>query len=167
MSMRAQLRTQRRAYLRVSAAVFVCAGALFALGSVALAPAALAAGPLPNPCTAVPGSAIAAAFGIASPPFALLSVVRTTETCTYSHAGVILTLFVGYSSIGQPGTVKQALAVPKLPHGLYDTFTNTAQRQVTFYKGTAASGIYGIVRTNRTVTKARLEALARTLYAGS
>ena len=117
---------------------------------------------LPNPCASVPPAVVASALGLKTAAGSKLYQVVRTATCSYRSGK--LTLFVGYTSIGLPGTVAKSTRVSGLPHGFYNTYTNTVETQVTFYKGPAASAVYGIVTTTGAVSKPNLERIARLLY---
>jgi hypothetical protein len=119
---------------------------------------------LPNPCAVVPSAQIAAALGRKSAPPATLSAVNTTATCTY---GSTLRLFVGYTAIVNPATPVLVAAVPGLPHGHFMTYKGSSQTAVLFYAGSAATGIYGVVRNYGKVSKSQLEKLAKLLYASA
>ncbi len=138
-------------------AALLCCG-LVASPSGLGAPAAL-----PNPCVAIPSAMVARALGMKTPPVSSLAVVNDTQTCSY--AGVKLTVFVGYSAIESPAIPAKVVAVPGLPHGTYDTYAGSTQTAVTFYKGTAATGTYGVIRDYGKIRKVKLETLARVLYA--
>ena len=149
----------------------VCAGVRSAAlllaavsGGLALVPTGAAAGPLPNPCQVVSGPTIAAAFGITSAPPSTLTAITQSQTCSYR--GGKLTISVGYTAIGNPAFPKTLMNVPGLPHGKFATYAGSTQTQVSFYKGSAATGIYGTVRNTGKISKAHLEAIALALYQG-
>ena len=155
-------RSRRLSAYAVASIVFVTApGAV--LASLA---SRVSASSLPDPCQVIPAAHIGAAFRTATPPTGTLTTVLSTETCLYVYKGVSLSVFVGLNSIGSPGTARKASKVPNLPNGYYATFTDSKQTQVAFYKGDPATAVYGIVRSsNGTISKLRLQAIAKDLYA--
>jgi hypothetical protein len=156
----------RRSLRRLSAYAAGLLALAIAPGALAGSASTVSAVSLPDPCQAIPSADIAAAFHVETAPPGNLSVVSSSETCLYTYKRVGLSVFVGTTSIGSPGNAKKAVKVPNLPHGYYATFTNTKQTQVSFFKGSAATGVYGIVRSSTAkVTKSHLVAIARDLYA--
>ncbi len=146
---------------RAGAAALVTAGFLAAC----LAPVSLGApATVPNPCQAVPGGVIAAAFGLAQPPPSTLSTVTNASTCSYKHG--VLTVSVGYTAITNPAAPLKVGKVSGLPNGLYETYSGSTQSEVTFFRGAASNGLYAVVRNFARMPRAKLEKIARALYAG-
>ena len=106
---------------------------------------------------------VAHALGLKTAPVSTASVVVTTQTCSY--AGVKLTVAVGYTVIQNPARPVKSSKVKGLPHGTYTTYAGSTQTQVFFYKGTAATGIYGVIRNYGKIRRAKLEQFAKALYA--
>ena len=52
-----------------------------------------------------------------------------------------------------------------VPHGAYSTYAGSTQSQLTFYTGTAATGIYGVIRNYGKVTQKSLVKLGKLLAA--
>jgi hypothetical protein len=151
-------KTARR-WGRAAASVAVLAYAGLAAAVCGLAGATS----IPNPCTAVPGTIVAAALGLAKPPATSLAVVSGTQTCSYG--GVMLTVSVGLSVLKNPATPLKVQKVKGLEHGLYSTYLGSTQTQVAFYKGSAATGTYGVIRNFGKIPRASLERFAKALYA--
>jgi hypothetical protein len=127
-----------------------------------LAPTALA--DLPNPCQAVPAGVVASALGLQQPPTSTLATVTNASTCSFK--GGMLTVSVGYTALTNPAPPLKETKVPGLPNGIYETYRGSTQTQVTFFKGTAASGLYAVIRSFGHIPKLKLEKVAKALYAG-
>jgi hypothetical protein len=141
--------------LRLGAAALVLAGCL-------LAAPALAAGATPaNPCELVPASVIARAFGVKKPPASTLSSVTNASTCSYK--GGLLTVSVGSTALTNTATPLKESKVPGLANGIYETYEGSSQTEVTFYRGSANSGLYAVVRNFGHISGAKLAAVARAL----
>ncbi len=136
------------------------------IGLFALAASAGAAGPggsLPNPCDAVPAADVAAALGVKQPPPSALAQVRNVATCSFAVGK--LTVAVGYSTLVNPAPPAHTALVASLPHGSYMTFKGSPQTEIVFYEGSAATGVYGVVRAFVPVKEGRLVTVARALAA--
>jgi len=119
---------------------------------------------LPDPCTAVPSADIAAAFGLKSAPPSTLATVRNVSTCSFGSGQ--LTVSVGYTTIANPAVPAQVTLVAGLPHGTFMTYKGSTQSEILFYKGSAATGVYGVVRNFASIGKLKLETIAKALYSG-
>jgi hypothetical protein len=130
-----------------------------------LCPAGLgASAALPNPCTAVPDTSIAALLGMKTPPPSTLSTVLNMQRCNYE--GVKLTVQVGYTVMVNPAAPAKVTNVPGLPHGIYKTYRGSTWSEVSFYVGSAAKGTYGVVSNFGKIRRAKLEKIAKLLHAG-
>jgi len=137
------------------------AGALSVCALVSAGGAAAAG--LPNPCAAVPSAAIASALGLKHAPTSSLATLPKVTTCSF--AGGKLTVAVGFTTLPNPAVPAKIVRVPGLPNGTYRTYAGSTQTEVLFFKGTAATGIYGVVRNFVRIPKLKLEAIARALSA--
>jgi hypothetical protein len=117
-----------------------------------------------DPCTAVPSALIATALGAPEAPTPTLATVMNVSTCNYGNGE--LTLSVGYTTIANQAPPAKVAAVPGLPHGKYMTYTHSTQTAIIFYQGTAATGLYGVVRNFAKIKKSNLQAIAIALNAG-
>lgn len=145
-------------------AVLVAGAVLLSSCALMVAGNAAAATSLVDPCAAVPSALIASALGVSEAPASNLASVMNVSTCNYGNGE--LTVSVGYTTIANPAPPAKVATVPGLPHGRYMTYARSTQTQIIFYQGTAATGIYGVVRNFAKIKKANLEAIARALNAG-
>lgn len=122
------------------------------------------AGQPPDPCTAVPAADVAAALHAATPPPSTLATVRNVQTCSFGTGQ--LTISIGYTALGSPAVPIKESAVPGIPHGYYMTYRATTQTEISFYVGSAATGVYGVVRNFAKISKKELIVIAQALYAG-
>jgi hypothetical protein len=106
---------------------------------------------------------VAHALGLKTSPASTLSVVSSMQTCSY--AGVKLTVSTGLTVLKNPAPPLKLEKVAGLAHGTFTTYAGSTQTQITFYKGTAATGIYGVVRNFGKIRKAKLVVFAKALYA--
>jgi hypothetical protein len=156
------LRMRSRGATGVGIVAFACAACAVLGGG----PAALGArASLPDPCQIVPQPLIASAFGVKKAPPSTSTAVINATTCSYK--GGMLTISVGYTALTNPATPLKTKKVPGLPNGLYETYAGTTQTGVTFFKGTAATGLYGVVRNFGRIPEKKLEKIAKALYRGS
>ena len=118
---------------------------------------------LPDPCTAVPSADIVSALGLKHAPSSVLASVPNVETCAFANGK--LSISVGYTTIANPALPLKSVAVPGLPTGSYRTYAGSTQTEILFFKGTAASGVYGVVRQFVKIKQAKLETIAKALYA--
>ena len=136
--------------------------AALALAGCLLAVPALAAGAAPaNTCALVPASVIATAFGVKKAPASTLSSVTNASTCAYK--GGLLTVSVGSTALTNTATPLKETKVPGLTNGIYETYKGSSQTEVTFYRGSATSGLYAVVRNFGHITGPKLEAVAKAL----
>jgi hypothetical protein len=119
---------------------------------------------LPDPCTVVPSALIASAMGLKKAPPATLSTVTNVSTCAYK--GGLLTISVGYTALTNPTPPATLSKVAGLPNGRYETYTGSTQTEVTFVKGTTATGLYAVVRNFGRIPKKKLVKIAEALYKG-
>lgn len=137
-------------------AALALAGCLFA------APAGLAARAAPpNACQLVGSSIIAAAFGVKKAPASTLSTITNASTCSYK--GGLLTVSVGSTALTNTATALKTTKVPGLANGAYETYQGSSQTEVTFYRGSAAAGVYAVVRNFAHIPAPKLEAVAKAL----
>jgi hypothetical protein len=154
-------RTPRAASLRTGVAMLGGVAALLVIG----VPAGFGMrSDLPNPCQIVPTSLIASALGTKKAPPGTASAVTNVSTCNYTGK---LTISVGYTALTNPAPAVTEKAVPGLPHGTYEAFAGSTQTEVTFFEGTAASGVYGVVRNYVKIPKAKLVKIAVALSKGT
>jgi hypothetical protein len=147
---------------RVSAWVVAAAvGSLAAL--VAVGPSTGALRAIPNPCAAVPGNVVAKALGLKKAPVGAVTDVPGIETCNYP--GIKLTIAVGSRALPNPAPAKTTENVSGLPHGRYTTYAGSKASQVFFYTGSAATGVFAVLRNYGTIRKSKLEGFAKLLYA--
>lgn len=118
---------------------------------------------VPDPCSAIPSSDVLSAFHVSKMPRATLSVVNTVQTCVYGQGQ--LTVSIGYSVIANPALPVTSVTVSGLPHGVFRTYSDSSQTEITFYTGTAATGVYGVVRNFAKIPKSKLITVAKALYA--
>jgi hypothetical protein len=117
----------------------------------------------PDPCVSVSPQAVASALGLKHPPKTSEAMIPTASTCAY--AGVLLTVSVGSTAITNPAPPKKVVKVSGLPNGQYMTYSGSTQSQITFFKGTAATGTYGVIRNFGKISEAKLVHFAKLLYA--
>jgi hypothetical protein len=128
----------------------------------AIAPAAFSARTdLPNPCQLVSTSLIASVLGTKHPPTGMLASVTNVSTCTF---GRVLSISVGYTAITNPAAPATELKIAGIPGGLYETYTGSKQTEVTFIKGSAATGVYAVIRNFGKIPKTKLERVAVAVY---
>jgi hypothetical protein len=120
---------------------------------------------VPDPCQIVPKSLIAAAFGAKNAPPSTSTAVLNATTCSYKHG--LLTISIGYTALTNPAAPLKTKKVAGLPHGLYETYSGTTQTAVTFINGTAATGLYGVVRNFGRIPEKKLEKIAKALSHGA
>ena len=136
------------------------AAALMLASCLLAAPAALAArATLPNPCEVVPSGLVAAAFGVKKAPASTLSAVTNASTCSYK--GGLLTVSVGSTALTNTATPLKETKVPGLTNGIYETYKDSTQTEVTFYRGSATNGLYAVVRNFGHISGPKLEAIAK------
>jgi hypothetical protein len=140
--------------LRASASAALAAACCLAAG----APVASAGrADLPDPCQIVPASLIASALGVKKAPAGTLVTVTNVSTCTY---GSILSISVGYTALANPQHPASQSKVPGVPNGLYETYAGSTQTQITFVKGSAATGLYAVIRNFGRIPKKKLIKIA-------
>ena len=139
------------------------AAAALALGALLGAAAAAAETGLPNPCQAVPGAEIASALRLKHAPASALATVPKLSTCSF--AGGKLTVSVGFTTLPNPRVPAKVVRVHGLPGGTYRTYAGSTQTEILFVKGPAATGVYGVVRNFVRISRQKLEAIAKALYA--
>lgn len=144
--------------LRACVAVLVLVASGLAAGSAFAARA-----DLPDPCAAVPATAVQKALGMKTTPVSAVSTVVNASTCSYS--GVKVTVSVGLRALTNPAAPLKTVNVAAVPHGAYSTYAGSTQSQLTFYTGTAASGIYGVVRNYGKITQKSMVKLGKLLAA--
>lgn len=120
-------------------------------------PAAGRLADLPDPCGLVPAPTVAAAVGAKAASATSVATTPTTSTCSY---GGLLTVEVGVTALTNPFPAVHTTKVTGIPHGVYSTFANPKQTQIVFYEGTAATGVYVVVRAFTKVKAAKLVAIA-------
>ena len=136
--------------------------AALALAGCLLAAPALAAGAAPaTTCALVPASVIAKAFGVKTAPASSVSSVTNASTCSYK--GGLLTVSVGSTALTNTATPLKESKVPGLANGTYETYKGSSQTEVTFYRGSATTGLYAVVRNFGHISGPKLEAVARAL----
>jgi hypothetical protein len=113
---------------------------------------------LPNPCQLVPNGVIDSALGLKKPPAMLPSMTTNVSTCSYK--GGLLTVAVGYTALTNPVPPATITTVPELANGNYETFRGTTQTEVTFFVGSASSGLYAVIRNFAKIPKKKLEKIA-------
>jgi hypothetical protein len=145
---------------RLGRSVAIAGGTLLIFAGHAVA----ADGSLPNPCELVSPSLVSSALGIKSAPVSRLSTVINVSTCAYK--GGALTVSVGYTALTNPAPPATQAKVRGIPSGIFETYTGSTQTEVTFFKGTAATGIYGVVRNFAKIPKKKLLKVAVALYNG-
>jgi hypothetical protein len=106
---------------------------------------------------------IASAFDLRQAPSSTLTTVSGIATCTYNGE---LSLSDGYATLGNPGIPTKITKVPGLPQGTYMTYKNSSQTEIVFHTGTAAAGVYGVIRNYGAIKEAKLEKIALALYLG-
>jgi hypothetical protein len=151
--------TVSRWLLASGTSVFVCL--LAAFGATA---GASGAG-VPDPCTLVPNATIASVFGRATPPSASLAATSNTSSCSYGSKSVLLTIEVGFTALTNPELALRRTKVAGLPHGLYSTYAHTTQTQIVFYEGSAASGLYVVLRSYSKTSEGKLVKAAKAVNA--
>jgi len=118
---------------------------------------------VPDPCVSVSPQVVASALGLKQPPKTSEAMIPTASTCSYT--GVLLTVSVGSTAITNPAPPKKVVKVKGLPNGQYMTYSGSTQSQITFFKGTAATGTYGVIRNFGKISEAKLVHFAKLLYA--
>jgi hypothetical protein len=126
------------------------------------AAASIDATPVANPCALVPTAAIAAVMGAGAAASPATTATPTTSTCSY---GGLLTIQTGATALTNPTPPLHRIAVIGVPHGVYSTYSTSKQTQIVFYEGTAASGLYIVVRAFAPVKEAKLVRIARLVHA--
>jgi len=111
----------------------------------------------------VPPTVLAAALGVKQAPSSTLAQVTSVATCSFARGK--LTVAVGYSTFANPAQPAHTTLIPSLPHGSYMTFKGSPQTEIVFYQGSAATGVYGVVRAFVPVKQGRLVSVARALAA--
>lgn len=136
-------------------------GAAIATAVLCLAPSAGAMhADLPNPCALVAPAVIASAFGTKTAPPSSDAATSNTSTCSYKNG--LLTIEVGYTALTNPAPPLKVTVVKGLPHGQLSVYAGN-QRQIVFFRGTAANGLYVVIRNFAKIPPKKLEKLARTL----
>ncbi len=115
---------------------------------------------LPNPCALVAPAVIASAFGTKTAPPSSDAATSNTSTCSYKNG--LLTIEVGYTALTNPAPPLKVTVVKGLPHGQLSVYAGN-QRQIVFFRGTAANGLYVVIRNFAKIPPKKLEKLARTL----
>jgi hypothetical protein len=128
------------------------------------ATAGAAASDLPDACTIVPISAVRSALGATKTPTSADAATSNTSTCSYDNG--LLTIEIGYTALTNPFVPLHVTKVPVLPHGELSTFPHTTQTQLTFYRGSAATGLYAVIRSYGRIPAAKLEKLGVALNHG-
>jgi len=131
--------------------------------AAAASAASAARADIPDPCSIVPASLIASALGTKQAPTGVLSSVTNASTCAY---GRLLSISVGYTAITNPSLPASHSKVPGVPNGLYETYAGTTQTQITFVKGSAATGLYAVIRNYGKIPKKKLIKIAVSLSKG-
>jgi len=138
-------------------------GALAAVIVLALAAAAsTVAAPVADPCSLVAADAVAAAVGVTAATAASVAATPTTSTCSF---GGILTIETGSTALTNPARAFKKVVVAGVPHGIYSTYVGSKQTQIVFYEGSAADGLYVVVRAFVPVKQLRLVRIARLVHA--
>lgn len=125
--------------------------------ALALAVSWPASAAFPDPCSLVPARSIAAAVGSHAAAAPSAAATSLTSTCSY---GGLLTIEIGVTALTNPATILKATKLTAVPHGVYTTFVESKQTQIVFYEGTAASGIYVVVRAFTGVKQKQLVRIA-------
>ena len=138
-----------------------CVGAAIASAVLCLAPSAGAMqADLPNPCALLAPAVIASAFGTKTAPSSSDAATSNTSTCSYKNG--LLTIEVGYTALTNPAPPLKVTVVKGVPHGQLSVYAGN-QRQIVFFRGTAANGLYVVIRNFAKIPPKKLEKLARTL----
>ena len=113
----------------------------------------------------VPTADIVAALGTKLGSVApILSSVPNVSTCSYADGS--LSISVGTTTIANPALPLKVVTVPGLPTGTYKTYKGSTQTEIVFFKGSAATGTYGVVRNFVKIKQAKLKTIAIALYKG-
>jgi hypothetical protein len=126
------------------------------------APVSTVAAPVTDPCNLVAADAVATAVGATAAAATSAAATPTTSTCSY---GGILTIQTGSTALTNPARPLKRIVVSSVPHGFYSTYAGSKQTQIVFYEGTAAAGVYVVVRAFVPVQQARLVRIARLAHA--
>ncbi len=126
-----------------------------ALAASCAAPAARAG--FPDPCSLVPAHSIAAAVGAHAAAAPSAAATPQTSTCSY---GGLLTIEIGETALTNPAPILKTTKLTTVPHGVYTTYAGSKQTQIVFYKGTAATGTYVVVRAFTGVKQKQLVRIA-------
>lgn len=118
---------------------------------------------LPDACGSVPSADVAAAFNSATPPASTEATVRNIQTCSFGSGQ--LTVSIGYTALGNPAIPVTVKSVPGLPHGEYMTYRGSTQTEIVFYEGSAATGVYCVVRNYAKISKKNLTLIAQAVNA--
>jgi hypothetical protein len=138
-------------------------GAAIACAVVCLAPSADATqADLPNPCALVAPAVIASAFGTKTAPSSSDVATSNTSTCSYKNGQ--LTIELGYTALTSPQAPIRTSVVKGLPHGQLYVYAGS-RSQLVFYRGTAANGIYAVIRNFVKIPASKLEKIAKALNA--
>jgi hypothetical protein len=138
-------------------AVFACAAVL---GSAATPAGSAERLVLPDPCSLIPASLIAAAFGVKKAPASTSTSVPNVETCSWNKGQ--LTISVGYTALTNPAAPLTVAKVPAVRGGQYETYPGK-KSQLTFVEGTAATGTYVVIRNYVRVPEKKLVTIAKAL----
>ena len=95
-------------------------------------------------------------------PASTSTAVINATTCSYK--GGLLTISVGYTAITNPAPPSSVVKVAGLPNGQYETYAGSKASELTFFKGTAASGTYVVIRNYARIPQKKLVKIAKTLY---
>jgi hypothetical protein len=77
-----------------------------------------------------------------------------------------MTIEIGYTALTNPAPALKVTKVPSVPHGVYTTFPHTTQTQLLFYRGTAGTGLYVVLRSFGKIPEAKLLKVAKAVNTG-
>ena len=141
----------------------VATAALLCAGLIPAGAAHASAKDVPNPCVAVPSSMVAHALG-------LKTAAGVNPVGCLQHADLLLRRRQA-DRVRRPDRAKKSGHAPEAQEGGGSRARDvhhvrgSTQTQITFYKGTAATGIYGVVRNFGKIRRAKLEEFAKALSA--
>ena len=147
-------------HVSIGAAAFLCVAVLGAAATPSGSGASLV---LPDPCTLVPATMIASAFGARKAPMSTSTSVPNVDTCSWKNGQ--LTISVGYVALTNPAAPLSVTKVPAVPGGQYETYAGK-KSQLTFIEGTAATGVYVVIRNYVRIPEKKLVAIAKVLAQG-
>ena len=159
-SERLGLKRLGKRHVSTGAAVFLCAAVLGAAATPEGSGASLV---LPDPCSLVPATLIASAFGARKAPLSTSTSVPNVNTCSWKNGQ--LTISVGYIALTNPAVPLTVTKVPAVPGGQYETYAGK-KSQLTFIEGTAATGVYAAIRNYVRIPEKKLVAIANVLAHG-